>query len=98
MNGSVVDWKLCPPASEAKAMSRTATVPRRSRGRGSLRGEAKARSKCGVGGMGGARYIGRTAAGGKRGGTEMMAEAWARGGIAVALIVAGAWPAHADDT
>ncbi|APR86192.1 Hypothetical protein A7982_11541 [Minicystis rosea] len=33
------------PASEAKAMSSTATLPRSSRTLGSLRGEAKARSK-----------------------------------------------------
>src|SRR5512132_43987 len=45
MKGSVVVSKLRPPASEAKAMSRTATLPRSSRGLGSLRGEAKARSK-----------------------------------------------------
>src|SRR4051794_1640702 len=45
MKGSVIDSKLWPPASEAKAMSSTATFPRRSRGFGSLRGEANARSK-----------------------------------------------------
>ena len=49
MKGSVTEAKVCPPASDAKAMSRTATVPRTSRTLGSLRGDAKARSKWGDG-------------------------------------------------